>query len=161
MKISKAVLALAFMLQLPGTLIGGGLSAEDTAKIKRVHQQYEEAWLRGDSNAVLALFTDDCVLLPPHADKPRIGHDGLKEFWFPPNVPPTQITKLVVTPQSIGGNDQIAYVWGTDDVAWTTVLDGKTVSAAHQGIFLDVLQKQPNGEWKLSHRMWDDKIERH
>jgi len=26
---------------------------------------------------------------------------------------------------------------------------------------LDVLQKQTNGEWKLSHRMWDDKIERH
>ena len=52
-------------------------------------------------------------------------------------------------------------MWGTDDVAWTAVQDGKTVTASHQGIFLDVLQKQTNGEWKLSHRMWDDKIERH
>jgi len=147
------------MMVLPASAVGGGLSAEDVSKIKQVHKKYEEAWLRGDSNAVLALFTDDCVLLPPHADKPRIGHDELKEFWFAPDAPPTQVTRLVVTPQSIGGDGQIAYVWGTDDVAWTTVKDGKTVTASHQGVFLDVLQKQANGEWKLSHRMWDDKIE--
>jgi ketosteroid isomerase-like protein len=109
---------------------------------------------------VRALFTEDCVLLPPHADKPRIGQTGLNEFWFPPGAPPTQITKLVVTPQSIGGDGQIAYVWGTDEVAWTTVQDGKTTHAAHKGIFLNVLRKQPTGEWKLSHHMWDDAVER-
>ena len=159
MDIRKAVFCSALMMVLPASAVGGGLSAEDVSKIKQVHKKYEEAWLRGDSNAVLALFTDDCVLLPPHADKPRIGHDELKEFWFAPDAPPTQVTRLVVTPQSIGGDGQIAYVWGTDDVAWTTVKDGKTVTASHQGVFLDVLQKQANGEWKLSHRMWDDKIE--
>jgi uncharacterized protein (TIGR02246 family) len=161
MKITKAIRTVAVLLLLPLSVVASGLSTEDVAKIKRVHQEYEEAWLKGDSQAVLALFTEDCVLLPPHADKPRIGHDGLKEFWFPPNAPATQITKLVVTPQSIGGDGQIAYVWGTDDVAWTTMQDGKMVAASHQGMFLDVLQKQANGEWKLSHRMWDDKIERH
>jgi uncharacterized protein (TIGR02246 family) len=161
MKITKAIRTVAVLLLLPLSVVASGLSTEDVAKIKRVHQKYEEAWLKGDSQAVLALFTEDCVLLPPHADKPRIGHDGLKEFWFPPNAPATQITKLVVTPQSIGGDGQIAYVWGTDDVAWTTMQDGKMVAASHQGMFLDVLQKQANGEWKLSHRMWDDKIERH
>jgi uncharacterized protein (TIGR02246 family) len=99
MKTSKSLLTVGFMLILPISLVGSGLSAEDVAKIKHVHQEYEEAWLKGDSSAVLALFTDDCILLPPHGDKPRIGHDGLREFWFPPNAPPTQITKLVVTPQ--------------------------------------------------------------
>jgi uncharacterized protein (TIGR02246 family) len=159
--IYKPILLTVFIFTHVVTTVGSGLSAEDLAKIKQVHRKYEEAWLKGDAKAVLALFTDDCVLLPPHGDKPRIGHEGLREFWFPPNAPPTQITKLVVTPQSIGGDEQIAYVWGTDDVAWTAVQDGKTVTASHQGIFLDVLQKQANGEWKLSHRMWDDKIERH
>jgi len=47
------------------TTVGSGLSEEDVAKIRKVHQKYEEAWLRGDANAVLALFTEDCVLLPP------------------------------------------------------------------------------------------------
>jgi ketosteroid isomerase-like protein len=99
-------------------------------------------------------------LLPPHADKPRVGQKGLNEYWFPPDAPPTQITSLVVKPQSIGGDGQIAYVWGTDDVAWTTTQDGKTTSASHKGIFLNVLRKQADGGWKLSHHMWDDAVER-
>jgi len=153
---------IAVLLVCPAAWAGGGsLSADDIAKIKRVHSKYEEAWLKGDADGVRALFTEDCVLLPPHGDKARVGQQGLNEYWFPPNSPPTTITKLVVTPQSIGGDGQIAYVWGTDDVAWTTVQDGKTASAAHKGMFLNVLRKQSNGEWKLSHHMWDDAIEKH
>jgi uncharacterized protein (TIGR02246 family) len=141
--------------------VGGSLSTEDIAKIKRVHSKYEAAWLKGDADGVRALFTEDCVLLPPHGDTPRIGLKGLNEYWFPPDAPPTQITKLIVTPQSIGGDGKIAYVWGTDEVAWTTLKNGEKTTASHKGIFLNVLQKQADGEWKMSHHMWDDAIERH
>src|SRR5260370_40319776 len=119
------------------------MSGEDTAKIKPVHNKYEEAWLKGDVDGVRALFTEDCVLLPPHGDKPRIGQKGLNEYWFPPDSPPTQITKLVVTPQSIGGDGQIAYVWGTDEVAWTTGQNGKEARQAARGMVPDGLRKQP------------------
>jgi uncharacterized protein (TIGR02246 family) len=162
MRMHKMVGEVAVVLSLlcPAIKAGGGsLTAEDIAKIKRVHSQYEEAWLRGDADGVRALFTEDCVLLPPHGDKPRIGQKGLNEFWFPPDAPPTKITKLVVVPQSIGGDGEIAYVWGTDDVAWTTTQGGKTMSASHKGIFLNVLRKQADGEWKMSHHMWDDSME--
>jgi uncharacterized protein (TIGR02246 family) len=160
---TRKVLALVVVLLVsPMMRAGGGSSqsAEDIAKIKRVHSKYEEAWLRGDADGVRALFTDDCVLLPPHGDKPRIGQKGVNEYWFPPNAPPTQITKLIVMPQSIGGDGQIAYVWGTHEVAWTTVQDGKTTHASHKGIFLNVLRKQKSGEWKMSHHMWDEPVER-
>jgi uncharacterized protein (TIGR02246 family) len=161
-KTCKVLLLVALVL-LPPVIRAGGdnLSGEDIRKIKRVHSKYEEAWLKGDADGVRALFLEDCVLLPPHGDTPRIGQKGLNEYWFRPGTPPTQITKLVVTPQSIGGDGQIAYVWGTDEVAWTTVEEGKTTRAAHKGIFLNVLRKQANGEWKFSHHMWDDAIDRH
>jgi uncharacterized protein (TIGR02246 family) len=139
----------------------GALSSEDVAAIRQVHKQYEDTWLKGDADGVRALFTDDCVLFPPHADTPRIGKKGLNEFWFAPDAPPTTITKLVVTIQSVGGDGQIAYVWGTDEVAWTTAQNGKTTTSSHFGRFLNVLQKQPNGTWKISHHMWDDAIARH
>jgi uncharacterized protein (TIGR02246 family) len=156
------LLMVALLLACPTIRAAAGtLSAEDVAKIKRVHSKYEEAWLKGDADGVRALFTEDCVLLPPHGDKPRVGHKGLNEYWFPPDAPPTTITKLVVTPQSIGGDGEIAYVWGTDEVAWTMQQNGKTSSAAHKGMFLNVLRKQANGEWKLSHHMWDDPVEKH
>jgi len=110
---------------------------------------------------VKALFTEDCVLLPPHGDTPRIGQKGLDEYWFRPGAPPTQITKLEVTPQNIGGDGEVAYVWGTDEVAWTTLQNDKKTAQSHKGIFLNVLRKQPNGEWKISRRMWDDRLEHH
>jgi|SRR5215468_4073865 len=161
MSIRKAVATAVVLLVVAGARgAGNGLSAEDVAKIKHVHSKYEEAWLKGDADGLRALFTEDCVLLPPHADKPRIGQEGLNEFWFPPNGPPTKITKLVVTPENISGDGQIAYVWGTDEVAWTTEQNGKTTNASHKGIFLNVLEKQASGEWKMSRHMWDDAIER-
>src|SRR5580704_7975722 len=144
MKMYKALgmLAVATLLRCPSIKAGGGnLTAEDIAKIKRVHSRYEETWLKGDADGVHALFTDECVLLPPHGDKPRIGQKGLNEFWFPPGAPPTTVTKLVLTPQDITGDGEIATAWGTYEVAWTTVQDGKTTESSHKGIFLNVLRK--------------------
>lgn len=162
MNIRKALSMAALLLVGVGAKgAGNELSAEDVAKIKRVHSKYEEAWLKGDADGVRALFTEDCVILPPHADKPRIGQKGLDEFWFPPDAPPSKITKLVMTVQSIGGDGQIAYVWGIHEVAWTTVQNGQTTNASHKGVFLNVLEKQADGNWKMSHHMWDDAIERH
>lgn len=159
MNICTSVPLLAILLVSPfAQLASNSRSAEDLAKIKEVHKKYEEAWLKGDANGVRALFTEDCVLLPPHGDKPRIGQKGLNEFWFPPDAPPTQITKLVVIPQNIGGDGKMAYAWGADEVEWTTTRDGKTTTSSHKGMFLNVLRKQPNGEWKLSHHMWDDAV---
>jgi len=162
MPFRKTALLLVFLLATP--LMGiaeNTLSLEDVAKIRIVHKKYEEAWLKGDADAVRALFTDDSVLLPPHAGKPWIGLKGLNDFWFPPNAPPTKITKLVVTLQSIGGDGQLAYTGGTDEVAWTTTQAGKTTSASHTGTFLNVLKKQPNGDWRISHHMWDDALTKH
>ena len=156
----KALLPLLLLLVLPGTQgAGNKLSEKDIAKIKQVHSKYEETWLKGDADGVRALFTEDCVLLPPHGDRPRLGQKGLHEFWFAPGAPPAKITKLVMTLESIGGDGQLAYAWGRHEVAWTTEQNGKTTSSSHKGIFLNVLEKQANGEWKMSHHMWDEPVE--
>ena len=159
MHLRKAMVLLSFVLA--GPLLAPAqstLSPEDVAKIKAVHKKYEETWLGGDADGVRALFTEDSVLMPPHAAKPWIGRKGLNEFWFPPSAASTKITKLVVTVEGIGGDGQIAYAWGAHEVAWTTTQGGATTSAEHTGTFLNILRKQPNGEWKISHHMWDDAL---
>ena len=154
----KVLAILAAWLFCPALLSAGNLSPRDIQDIRDIHKRYEETWLKGDADGVRALFTENCVLFPPHGDTPRIGQKGLNEFWFPPSAPPTRITRLVVIPQDIGGDEQIAYVWGTDEVAWTTTQGGKATASSHKGIFLNVLQKQPDGKWKISHHMWDDAV---
>ena len=134
------------------------LSAQDIAKIKQVHEEFEAAWLKGDPDGVRGLFTEDCVLLPHHGERPRIGKKEMDEFWFPTDGPPTTVTKLKVTLKSIGGDGETAYVWGMHEVAWTTVQNGKAASSSNQGTFLNILKKQPDGIWKISHHMWDDPI---
>ena len=162
MNIRKAVsLAVFLFMSVGARATGSSLSAEDIAMIKELHKKYEETWLKGDANGVRALFTEDCVLLPPHGDKPRIGQKGLNEFWFPPDAPSTKITKLVMNVESIGGDGQMAYTWGRHEVAWTTEQNGKTTSSSHKGVFLNFLRKQANGDWKFTHHMWDEPVERH
>jgi uncharacterized protein (TIGR02246 family) len=158
MYLRTSILPLAILLFAPAIPAKDTLSADDIAKIRLVHKQYEDTWLNGDANGVRSLFTEDCILLPPHAAKPEIGLQGLNEFWFPPHAPATEIIKLVVTIQGIGGDGQLAYTWGTDEVAWTTAQGNKKIASSHKGIFLNVLQKQPNGDWKISHHMWDDAV---
>ena len=158
------VLPLAILLLLTPMINAGGkkgLSPEDIARIKQAHSRYETAWLKGNADEVRVLFTDDCVLLPPHGDKPHVGQKGLSEFWFPPDAPPTTVTKLVLTPEKINGDGEIATAWGTFEVAWTTVQDGKSTESSHKGIFLNVLRKQPDGEWKFTHHMWDQPVAQH
>jgi uncharacterized protein (TIGR02246 family) len=160
MKRNRLLLSFAALLLSSAIASADSLSAADVAEIKQLHRKFEETWLKGDADGVRSLFTDDCVLFPPHGDKPRVGMQGLNEFWFPPGAPPSRITKLIVTPKDIGGDGQIAYVWGTDEVAWTTVENGKTITSAHSGIFLNVLKKQADGRWKISHHMWDHPVDR-
>ena len=163
MTVRKVLPLVVLLLFTPVIGTGGkeGFSPEDVAKIRQAHTKYEDAWLKGDADGVRALFTEDCVLLPPHADRPRIGQKGLNEFWFPTDAPVTRVTKLVLTLQNIVGDGEIATVWGNHEVAWTTAQDGKTTESSHKGVFLNVLRKQANGEWKFSHHMWDDQVAKH
>jgi len=155
--ISSLLVSLALACAALGTVLTN-LSAQDIAKITQVHEEFEAAWLKGDADRVRGLFTEDCVLLPHHGERPRVGKKEMDEFWFPTNGPPTTVTKLKVTLESIGGDGQTAYVWGTHEVAWTTVQNGKASSSSYKGTFLNILKKQPNGDWKISHHMWDDPI---
>lgn len=157
----RAISSFLALLALAGSALGTpttGLSTEDIEKIKQVHKKFEDAWLKGDANGVRYLFTEDCVLLPHHGGPPQVGIREMDQFWFPVNGPPTTVTKLKLTLQGIGGDGRIAFVWGTHEVGWTTVQDGKATSSSNKGTFLNILKKQRNGDWKISHHMWDDPV---
>ena len=49
-------LAVAILLSAPLLPAKESLSADDIAKIRQVHKQYEDTWLKGDANGVRALI---------------------------------------------------------------------------------------------------------
>jgi uncharacterized protein (TIGR02246 family) len=132
------------------------LSEKDAAAVRGVIEAYRTAWLRGDAQAVMATLTADAVLLPAQGAKPVIGTDAITNYWWPRGGPPTTITKLDITVEQLGGDCQIAHAHGRDDVAWTVQENGTTKTYGHPGTYLNVLKRQRDGSWRISHHMWDD-----
>jgi uncharacterized protein (TIGR02246 family) len=132
------------------------LSPQDITAIRAVMEAYRTSWLRGDAKGVLDTFTPDAVLLPAHGARPVIGTAAIAKYWWPPEGPPTKITKLEISIEGLDGDCRVAYVHGKDDVAWTMVVDGATKASGHPGTYLNVLRKSPNGSWRIARHMWDD-----
>ncbi len=132
------------------------LSERDAAAIRGVIEAYRTSWLRGDEKGVLETFTPDAVLLPAHGAVPVVGIAAIQSYWWPPEAPPTAITKLEITTEGLQGDCRIAHVYGRDDVAWTTVEKGATKRSGHPGTYLNVMRKMPDGSWRISRHMWDD-----
>lgn len=49
-------------------------------EIGSVNRDFESAMAAGDADRVAALYTEDCILLPPDAPMVR-GRDATGEFW--------------------------------------------------------------------------------
>ena len=129
-------------------------------RLRAVNDAYRAAWLAGDSAGVLRLFTADAVLLPHHGDPPVVGRDAIRKFWWPPGAPPTTITTLDLTTDGADISGDAGTLWGRFTLAFSYEEAGTTRSLRNAGTYLMVLRRQDDGEWRITHRMWDDPIAR-
>ena len=80
----KLVLPISVLLVCPMIMAGGNsMSADDIAKIKRVHALYQEAWLRGDAGGVRAVFSDDLCAAPTTWRHPANRSKGIERILVP------------------------------------------------------------------------------
>jgi uncharacterized protein (TIGR02246 family) len=151
-------LLLSFVLLMACRTQGGGQeSGEELARLRAVNDAYRAAWLAGDSAGVLRLFTPDAVLLPHHGDPPVVGLEAIRAFWWPPG-PPTTVTTLDLTSDGAEVNGEIGTLWGRFALAFSYESEGRRRSVRNAGTYLMVLRRQPGGEWRITHRMWDDPV---
>jgi uncharacterized protein (TIGR02246 family) len=128
------------------------LTPADADAVRGVISKYRDAWMATDPAAVLAVFNSDAVLLPHHGDDPVVGLAAVERFWWPPGSPPFTLTRMEVTVDEVGGDCRIAHARGSDRIEWSS--DGKAYS--QRGTYLNVLRKENDGTWRISHHMWDD-----
>lgn len=141
---------------------GSGVSRRDSAadvpSLRAINESYRAAWLAGDSAAVLRLFAPDAVLLPHHGDPPVVGLPAIRDFWWPPDAPPTTITTLDITTDGAEVNGDQGVLWGRFALAFTFESDGRQRSLRNAGTYLMVLRRTSDAEWRITHRMWDDPV---
>ena len=131
------------------------LSAADVAKVRAVSEAYAAAWLRNDPQAVLKIFSDDAVLIP-QGGRPVEGIEAIKNFWWPAGGPLTTIKSFSVTTDEVGGEGEVAYVRGTYQFSFSYEDKGKTTELTNTGNYMMILRRQPDGSWRVTHRMWGD-----
>jgi uncharacterized protein (TIGR02246 family) len=147
---------ITFMSLAPAHATDGTLAAKDQTAIQALLEQFRNGWLSGNADAVRSVFAKDAVLMPHHGVPPVVGIRAINEFWWPANSPKTTITRFTQTLDEIGGNGSIGYVRGRSEVAWSIETGKGNESWRTGGNFMALVRKQRDGNWLISHLIWDD-----
>jgi ketosteroid isomerase-like protein len=130
------------------------LTANELVAIQQAHFDYREAWLANDSAAVMASLTADAVLMPHHGDPVVAGAAAIREFWWPPDSPPATVTAFETSIDEVGGSGDVGYLRGTFSLSFE--YGGQTYT--NGGNFMEIARKQEDGDWLISHRIWNDPV---
>jgi ketosteroid isomerase-like protein len=131
------------------------LTEQDWTVIRSAIEKYRTSWLAGNAGGVMAMFTDDSVLMPGPGSMPAVGREAIRKYWWPAGGPKTTITKLNITYEEIGGECGTAYARGRDEVGRSIEENGTRKSHANSGTYLNVMRRLPDGSGLISHHMWD------
>lgn len=127
---------------------------EELRKIEELHRTDREASLKGDFATLLALLTDDCVLLPPDSP-PIVGKNAIQEYFDQQKelLSGIEITEYVHDFQEIKILGNWAYEWGYFSNTAKPKNGGELIKGS--GKLLRILALQDDSSWKVTRSIWN------
>ena len=122
--------------------------ANDLRAIEAVNQRDVQFALAGDAAMMMSQWTDDFVLLPPVGPILR-GRDTIAEAFR--GVESPGIVEYVLEIQEVRVLGDHAFQWGTYRYRVRPPADDRTVRTS--GKIMRILQRQPDGSWKIHRTM--------
>ena len=110
---------------------------------------FSAAYMRGDIDALVAVYAEDGVAAPGGRDFVR-GHAALRDFWALPEG--RDVTHHTATPVELHVKGDLAYDWGYYEGA---VMQDGEARPPFRGKYLIVWQREPDGRWRIAHDMWN------
>ncbi len=123
------------------------LTSSDESAIRAASQKYVQAALAGDDKASAELVSADAIYMPRSAQLVE-GRDAVIAFGR--SLP--RMSRFEVTPREIIGRDDLAVVRGS--YAVTTVATSQAPAVDDTGNYIEVWQRQPDGEWRIFRNIW-------
>ena len=139
--------AVAVTLVMTGTAHAQA-SRSDIAAITEAARQFSAAYMRGDADAITALYTRDAVIFPERSDAIS-GPDALKRYWK--HEPGQKVTRHRLIPTQVTVDGKHAYDHGIYEIAGER--NGKAWGPV-RGKYLVVWRREPDG-WKMQLDMWN------
>jgi len=127
------------------------LTDVDRNAIRDVVANFDKAVLAGDWPAVVAVYAEDGILLPPNMPAVQ-GRAAIQNFF-------SAFPKLTAFKQSvieIEGQGDLAYPQGTYEM--TMMPPGAKAPLKDTGKVIAVWQKQPDGSWRVLRVMWNSDL---
>ncbi len=122
--------------------------------IDKTHLAFLDAMKSNDAAALGRLVTDDAVLMPPN----QSVLDGPAAFvqWFDGVVRQARTTGIDIPQREVivsgdYGIERGSYVWKLEPAGGGPPFEDR-------GSWLAILQRQPDGEWKINRHIWNSTL---
>ena len=143
------VLAIARLASCSPAL-GEGLTEADRIEIAALSDAYGKAWVADDSAGVMAVFSEDAVLVPHRGNPHAVGTAEIRDHFWPIGTPPAPTIEFWRASTGIEGSVLMAYDRGRYRLAF--LFGGDTVRS--EGNYLAVARRDSNG-WRWVAYSWN------
>jgi uncharacterized protein (TIGR02246 family) len=119
--------------------------SEDIAAIKQLAEDWRSGWLAGDTDALLALYADDPVLMP--WGQPTVfGKDAIRPLYQ--SVFKEYAIKSQTRLMDVEASGDLGYFWCTYALTAIPKAGGKLLEEEGKSVF--IVKREHGGAWKIA-----------
>ena len=134
------------------------LTEKDILEIKQLEKDYVNGWFeKNQKEAVISVFEKEAAFIPHHGDSPVIGVKNLEAFFWPDGVGGI-VHKFNHYPDTIEGNNQIAWIRGRFDIKYSWINNTDTTTTLNEGNYVIIARKQKESQWKIATFIFNDPV---
>lgn len=128
----------------------GPSAAEDREAIEALRQRESETFGAGDVDAIVELFSDDAVLMPP--GEPAVVGRAAQRDWLEALYEQFAVeARYADTTLELAGDWAFEQLWFT--MTLTPVEGGEATTINGHG--LHVYERQADGSWRIAYDVWN------
>jgi uncharacterized protein (TIGR02246 family) len=122
----------------------------EVARIQELSRRFSAAYVAGDIETMVSLYTPDAVIFPNNSEAIR-GHEAIRRYWT--LGPGQRVTLHRATPAEIRIDGSHAYDHGVYEISGER--DGTAWGPTH-GKYVIVWRRTPQG-WRMHLDMWNSR----
>ena len=132
--------------------------SNSTEPVEQLLRDLDAKWAKAagakDVEQTIAFYSDDAVVFPPNATT-AATKEAIRNAWKEMFASPGFVFTWQPTRVQVGKSGQMAWVSGTYEL---TMNDASGKSINDRGKYLEVWEKQTDGNWKCGADMWNSNL---
>jgi ketosteroid isomerase-like protein len=123
--------------------------------LRDLDAQWAKAAAAKDVEQTIGYYSDDAIVLPPNATS-AATKEAIRNVWKDMFAIPSLVISWQPTRVQVGKSGEMAWVRGTYELTMNDASGGKPID--DRGKYLEVWEKQTDGNWKCAADMWNSDL---